>query len=502
MQHRRLYEHGIEACLLSANNADAFYFFERSKAALLSDQLNEQRRLGENDISRLAQLRKKILEEEKAAVNNDAYQSAENQKQLVNSKQELLILTRQIKEKNPLYYQSFLDSEFVNLHQVETWLVNNGKTILELFNGDSIVYSMLISPNHTAIYSIPKAEFDSTVTRFISFLSNPGHMNSHFADYRETAFQLYHLIFQNNRVTTGSIIISPDGQYFPFEALITDNADVNGHYFLYDHAVSYTYSARFLLTDFNGVSSGGKSFMGMAPVNYPGSFSLASLTGSDRSLQTISDHFDDPTNFTAGSATRHHFLQQFYQHRIIQLYTHGSASDNNISDPVIYFADSALFLSELIGENKPLTRLIVLSACETGAGKEYQGEGVFSFNRGFAALGIPSSVTNLWTIDNISTYQLTELFYKNIARGFTLDKALQKAKLDLIKNSSREKQLPCYWAATIIVGNTGSILIARNNNWRYYSAAIVVPVLLAGIFIVIRNRRRIIPIRGRAEIAS
>ena len=59
---RRLYEHAIEACYDYQNTNDAFYFFEKSRAVLLNDQLNEQRWLGEEDIQKQTQIRKKILQ--------------------------------------------------------------------------------------------------------------------------------------------------------------------------------------------------------------------------------------------------------------------------------------------------------------------------------------------------------------------------------------------------------------------------------------------------------
>ena len=48
---RRLYENAIEACYLQNNLDDAFYFFEKSRAVLLQDQLNEQHWSGQNKIS-------------------------------------------------------------------------------------------------------------------------------------------------------------------------------------------------------------------------------------------------------------------------------------------------------------------------------------------------------------------------------------------------------------------------------------------------------------------
>ena len=130
-------------------------------------------------------------------------------------------------------------------------------------------------------------------------------------------------------------------------------------------------------------------------------------------------------------------------------------------------------LSDLLYEHIPATQLIVLSGCETGSGKLYQGEGVFSFNRGFAAIGIPSCIANLWQVENTSTYQITELFHKNISKGMPLDLALQEAKKEFIKTSPLEKQLPYYWAAPILTGRTDAIEFQRYNTWKYLLSGIV-----------------------------
>jgi CHAT domain-containing protein len=105
--------------------------------------------------------------------------------------------------------------------------------------------------------------------------------------------------------------------------------------------------------------------------------------------------------------------------------------------------------------DKLQARLIVLTACETGAGKQMKGEGVFSLARGFAAAGIPSTVTTLWEIDEKATYQLTELFYKYLKEGNTGDVAIQKAKLEFIASNDVEYALPYYWAPTILIGQAG-----------------------------------------------
>jgi len=209
------------------------------------------------------------------------------------------------------------------------------------------------------------------------------------------------------------------------------------------------------------------------------------LKGSDLSLERIGTFFRRSRNLVELNASKRNFQKKFSDYKIIQLYTH--ASDNSgQGEPVIYFSDSALYLSDLIPENKPHTRLIVLSACETGSGKFYRGEGVFSFNRGFASLGIPSSITNLWDVDNKTTYQITELFYKYISFGLTIDLALQKAKLEFLKHASKEKRLPYYWAAAILAGKGDAISLEKKFPWKDLTAVIC----LIGLTFFVRKKWR------------
>lgn len=466
---RRLYEHAIDACFLSKNTKDAFYFFERSRAVLLNDQLNEQKWMGVENVLKIAQVKKGIqkLENKLKESNNSSDQFQAVKDEMFSANRELDQLEQLIKNNNPLYYQSFLDTTFITLKDIQHDLLNKDYTLIEIFSGDSSIYVLQATASNCTLNKVDKLDYESTTKKYISYISDPVLMNKDYSGFVIASNHLYKLIFQQPPLKGQRIIISPDGQYFPFESLVTSEPNQLVNWFLYDHAVSYTYSARFLMNDFSSVSStAGKNFMGVAPINYPSSFALASLSGSDQSLNRISSYFGNPFKLSASTASRGNFLQQFSKYRVIQLYTH--AAENSVNnEPVIYFADSALYLSELINESKPLTRLIILSACETGKGIDYQGEGVFSFNRGFAAMGIPSAITNLWSVDNESTYKLTELFYKYLTDGLPTDIALQKAKLEFIQTNSREKSLPYYWAAPVLVGKTDVIELSKPKSWKW-----------------------------------
>jgi CHAT domain-containing protein len=476
---RRLYEHGIESCYRYNNSEDAFYFFEKSRAVLLNDQLNEQRWLGDEDILKQTETKKKILQLLRASdgLNRDSSEYKEIQEELFSARRELEHLIQLIKERDPLYYQSYIDLNVATVKDVNKNILTDHQGLVEIFSGDSAVYVLIMKPGQTDFTKLNKYEFDNLSASYMSYLSNERLLNGGMKNFLEISRNLYRLIFKNGKLPTGRILISPDGQYFPFEALVTSDAGQPVKYFLADYATSYIYSAKYLMNPFiDSSDSGTPVFFGAAPVTYPPYMQLASLTGSDLSLARIGKNFGNASDLVYSEATRSGFMSRFSKYRIIQLYTHAIASGGN-TEPIIYFADSTLSLSELLGENKPATRLIVLSACETGEGKLLPGEGVFSFNRGFAALGIPASVSNLWSVDDKSTYRLTELFYKYLARDIPVDLALQKAKIEFMQTASRQNQLPYFWAAPILIGKSNSLHLDQVTPWKWIILIVLVLAL-------------------------
>ncbi|MEJ7589415.1 MAG: CHAT domain-containing protein [Ferruginibacter sp.] len=189
------------------------------------------------------------------------------------------------------------------------------------------------------------------------------------------------------------------------------------------------------------------------------------------------------------SATRHNFVKHFTKYKIIQLYTHASDTAG-FGEPVIYFADSLLLLSELIGGEQPATNLIVLSACNTGAGKLHPGEGVFSFNREFASMGVPAAITNLWEADRSSGIQLTELFYEYLNNGVSTHVALQQAKLAFLSTASEKNKLPYFWAGTILTGKSNMIAFKKPFPWPTI-ILIIAGISLVVIFAYLNKRKKI-----------
>jgi CHAT domain-containing protein/Tfp pilus assembly protein PilF len=95
--------------------------------------------------------------------------------------------------------------------------------------------------------------------------------------------------------------------------------------------------------------------------------------------------------------------------------------------------------------------LIVLSACETGLGKEIKGEGLIGLTRGFMYAGGPRVVASLWNVDDLATAELMKLFYQRMLKdGIPTGSALRMAQIEL----SRQKRWasPYFWAGFVLHG--------------------------------------------------
>ncbi|HEU4391914.1 MAG TPA: CHAT domain-containing tetratricopeptide repeat protein, partial [Blastocatellia bacterium] len=95
--------------------------------------------------------------------------------------------------------------------------------------------------------------------------------------------------------------------------------------------------------------------------------------------------------------------------------------------------------------------LVVLSACETGLGKELRGEGLIGLTRAFQYAGAKSVVVSLWEVSDESTAALMSAFYRELQKGKGKDVALQRATAAVRKTPKWRH--PFYWAPFILVGD-------------------------------------------------
>jgi CHAT domain-containing protein/Tfp pilus assembly protein PilF len=127
----------------------------------------------------------------------------------------------------------------------------------------------------------------------------------------------------------------------------------------------------------------------------------------------------------------------------------GANIRNNNSD------DGILTALEASSLNLWGTKLVTLSACDTGLGAVKTGEGVYGLRRAFALGGAETLVMSLWPVSDYVTRELMTAYYGGLKRGAGRGEALRQVQLDMLKLKSRRH--PFYWASFIQYGEWANL---------------------------------------------
>ncbi|KYC41774.1 hypothetical protein WA1_17240 [Scytonema hofmannii PCC 7110] len=109
-----------------------------------------------------------------------------------------------------------------------------------------------------------------------------------------------------------------------------------------------------------------------------------------------------------------------------------------------------LRLADLFNLDYPAD-LIVLSACETGLGKEIQGEGLVGLTRGLMYAGGERLLVSLWQVSDEGTSEFMQEFYQQIWQNKkTANQALRATQLKMWQHEKWRN--PYYWSAFTFLG--------------------------------------------------
>jgi CHAT domain-containing protein len=200
-----------------------------------------------------------------------------------------------------------------------------------------------------------------------------------------------------------------------------------------------------------------------------------------------------------GDATERGFRELAARYGILHLGTHAEmnatspmysrlvlSKDGSGVDPD---ADGYLHAYEIY-ELDLRAQLAVLTACETGAGRQDDGEGVRSLGYSFAYAGCPSLVMSLWSIDEKVSAEIIERFYAHLADGMPKHEALRQAKLDHLATASDELAMPYYWAGMVLVGDVAP-LEQRGTRLKYWHWGLIGMAAIAVLFWWRRRKTRV-----------
>jgi CHAT domain-containing protein len=217
---------------------------------------------------------------------------------------------------------------------------------------------------------------------------------------------------------------------------------------------------------------------------------FAPLDGTELEARSIQKFFPDANVVTGAQATEE-AVKQANAPRILHLATHGfflsqsgsetrtvptgpnrqpsTSSSTKVENPLLRsglaFAganlrngkgdDGILTALEASGLNLWGTKLVVLSACDTGLGEVHNGEGVYGLRRAFVLAGAESLVMSLWPISDYTTRTLMTSYYQNLKAGMGRGEALRQVQLDMLKKNP--KLHPFYWANFIQAGEWANL---------------------------------------------
>jgi CHAT domain-containing protein/Tfp pilus assembly protein PilF len=192
------------------------------------------------------------------------------------------------------------------------------------------------------------------------------------------------------------------------------------------------------------------------------------------------------------------------QYRIVHFATHGFVDYEHpeLSGLVLSLVDEKgnpqdgfLRMHDIYNLKLPAD-LVVLSACNTGLGKEVKGEGLIGLTRGFMYAGAAGVAASLWKVDDEATAELMKRFYEGMfQKGLTPAAALREAQLGMWRQ--KRWHAPYYWAAFVIQGQYNqkenmNLGPTRTVKWAAALGGLAAAVSLVLFFLLRQRRRRIL----------
>jgi CHAT domain-containing protein/lipopolysaccharide biosynthesis regulator YciM len=339
--------------------------------------------------------------------------------------------------------------------------------------------------------------------------------NSQRADVKAAARALDEKVMRPVRKLLGTarvVLLSPDGalNLVPFAALV----DEQQHYLVEQYTFSYLTSGRDLLRlqtpapsrqeslivanpDFGARATANNAKRG--PVYDPlglANIDIEPLPGTAEEAQSLRTLLPQSSVLTGAGATESQ-LKQATAPKILHIATHGFFLEDVKAEPAPTIAERLLLQQiKSNGEERleralinPLlrsglvlaganarksgaddgiltafeaasldllgSRLVVLSACDTGVGEVKNGDGVYGLRRALTLAGAETQMMSLWPVSDQGTRDLMIEYYKALLAGQGRSEGLRQVQLQMLKNEKRRH--PYYWASFIVSGEWANL---------------------------------------------
>lgn len=515
---------------------EAFTLSEQSKSSLLLESMNAEHLGGagvpDSLLKREKELANLITQIEKqrfdAVLRKDSVGIEFQDELLFKYRRESDLLQNKLQTEYSKYYNEKYNVQIASSAQIQDQL-NNETALLEYFASDSAYYIFVLQQDKFEVKQI--ALTDSLNTRLMKYQQSLMSARSASQEPAKTyniflqeSYYLYQTFVEPalQGLTAKRLIVIPDGYlgYIPFESFVIEpskSVDTNKDadysqlpYLLHKYIVNYNYSATLWqeqLAQENKVVS--TSCLGMAATyknrSVPANRSLRErqlrrvmneLTGVVDEIAFLKENWSGEF-FTDTAATEQAFREHASQHGILHLAMHGIVDEENPEYSSLAFSENGDTLNDnflYAYEIKQLdlnAALVVLSACETAAGKYLHGEGILSLGRGFMYAGAPSLLTTLWQLNDQAGAALIKAFYENLRAHMDKDEAIRQAKIAYLQQMQGAAAHPALWACFIQVGDYRPLETRSNTSIVIYAGAGGLLALLAVGWWKMRQRNQL-----------
>ncbi|MCA2856219.1 MAG: tetratricopeptide repeat protein [Microcystis sp. M065S1] len=320
--------------------------------------------------------------------------------------------------------------------------------------------------------------------KLIYFRDNLADAETPLPQLQKSARKLDETLMQPIRQLLGNtktILLSPDAalNLIPFEALV----DENNQYLVENYHITYLTSGRDLLRLKDKFASQqsplivADPFYGKAGEKVAltrsidlSEFTFPGLPGTEQEAKAIKNLLPQATVLTGSQATEN-AVKQVKKPNILHIATHGffKPESNVIENPLLRSGlvlagvtigqsagdDGVLTALETTNLNLVGTKLVVLSACDTGKGDIKIGQGVYGLRRALVIAGSESQLISLWKVSDDATKDLMVAYYGRLQKGEGRSEALRQIQLGMLKGEKQKH--PFYWASFIPSGDATSM---------------------------------------------
>lgn len=383
---------------------------------------------------------------------------------------------------------------------------DNGRSVLTFLFGDESVYGISTSKSGSEFELLGSSD---SLVRAVSMYRSALNTRPELAGYdatvaglNKTGKELYERLVEpllDLAVLGDRLLIIPDGplHFLPFETLNTSAIDASGNiadYLIFDVDISYAHS----FTAFQESTSEGQNFigdfLGLAP-EFSADGPWRSLAGARGEIESIVARFSEGV-ISSDTANYDWFMNRKADYRVLHFATHAFADEVDPLNSSLLLDGGAdagrsgvLRASDLYSMSIP-AEMVVLSACNTGAGPVRRGEGVMSLAHGFAYAGSPSVVMTLWPVNDAAVRELIESFYSGLAKGKSKSASISAAKRTYLNAADSYTSHPYFWAGIISIGNDDPLSSEGKDGipiWIWIAIGLVV---LAALGLLKRARER------------